>query len=629
MMEMPLRQRDRSRSKDVYGRASYLGMGMGDDECYLREAKAGAQRAANRVLNNLAIAPVGTSGGPNSMHGHDYSNAPRSPPLSKPKTQPMQPMQPIGSSSDSIVSTEVAVERGLMRALSERNEQNLRTDDYFEDELQQRGHPTETHNTHGLQSGGDFDLDTINEPYAQIQDSIPQNNKKKGFLRKMAAKVSAKTLLKPKSTPPGMTVLVSGISKEAWMCGCCGKVFPTFRVADDHETKCIQDVVDAGGFGGGLSSDRSSLRDDHRSSSSAAHRPPSPNFVTRHGAFLSERQQQLHTPTGLSRRARVDDDLMHDLDLRDASQSNHSGKSVYSSARSMQPGVPSPWESKSQLSIDILRANLSSYVSNQPAKLTLPGVKQTSVSFHDQAVPLARPPPFSPTMMVDYQATTPRRKLDSSFDRATINEPATILLTRSMKDHVIVTDEALVNSVTRAAEIVLTRAELDAEKELECMANDKRYYEDMTRRAYALKANPITKFRTDGKSVASKIQNKFVDAWQLIKEGDKENRNFTDEYVKKSRDGSVGQKELVHNGNTHYINVFVKHSIRVVNSELERLAEQRWEDQGEARRDDGTRNFEQFRKFAHVNLVRLAKLALAADFTPRKVSVQLSNDLYR
>jgi hypothetical protein len=287
--------------------------------------------------------------------------------------------------------------------------------------------------------------------------------------------------------------------------------------------------------------------------------------ATRHGAFLSERQQQLHTPTGLSRRARVDDDLMHDLDLRDASQSNHSGKSVYSSARSMQPGVPSPWESKSQLSIDILRANLSSYVSNQPAKLTLPGVKQTSVSFHDQAVPLARPPPFSR----DDDGGLPSDDLDESWIRALIVQPSMSLppfySTRSMKDHVIVTDEALVNSVTRAAEIVLTRAELDAEKELECMANDKRYYEDMTRRAYALKANPITKFRTDGKSVASKIQNKFVDAWQLIKEGDKENRNFTDEYVKKSRDGSVGQKELVHNGNTHYINVFVKHSIRVVN----------------------------------------------------------------
>jgi hypothetical protein len=39
---------------------------------------------------------------------------------------------------------------------------------------------------------------------------IPQNNKKKGFLRKMAAKVSAKTLLKPKNKPPGMTVLSLG-----------------------------------------------------------------------------------------------------------------------------------------------------------------------------------------------------------------------------------------------------------------------------------------------------------------------------------------------------------------------------------------------------------------------------------
>lgn len=77
-----------------------------------------------------------------------------------------------------------------------------------------------------------------------------------------------------------------------------------------------------------------------------------------------------------------------------------------------------------------------------------------------------------------------------------------------------------------------------------------------------------------------------------------------------------------------YINVMVKHSVRVVSTELERLAQQRWEDDhGESR--ESYDNFEHFRKFAHVNLIRLAKLALSADFTPRKVAVQLSNDLYR
>jgi hypothetical protein len=60
MMEMPLRQHDR-RLKDVYTKASFGGVG---DECNLREAKAGAQRAANQVLQKLAIPfpPVSTLG---------------------------------------------------------------------------------------------------------------------------------------------------------------------------------------------------------------------------------------------------------------------------------------------------------------------------------------------------------------------------------------------------------------------------------------------------------------------------------------------------------------------------------------------------------------------------------------
>lgn len=79
------------------------------------------------------------------------------------------------------------------------------------------------------------------------------------------------------------------------------------------------------------------------------------------------------------------------------------------------------------------------------------------------------------------------------------------------------------------------------------------------------------------------------------------------------------------NSQTHYVNVIVRHSFNVVNNELERLAKKRWEEH----RGNTESRFERFRAFAQGNLVKLASLALVSDFTPRKVSVQLSNDLYR
>jgi hypothetical protein len=235
------------------------------------------------------------------------------------------------------------------------------------------------------------------------------------------------------------------------------------------------------------------------------------------------------------------------------------------------------------------------------------------------------------------QRVTPRRRLTSSFDRSTHltggnnndDEPLDILLTRSMRHQIIMTDEALVNSVQRASEIVLTAPEMDAEKDLEYISSDKQYYDDMALRASKFKAHPMSKFRTDGDNAVSKIQNKFVDAWQLIKEGYKETEIFRDQYEKKNRGNDGANKELVHDSNTHYVNVVVRHSVKVVNNEIERLAGNRWKDQASTDGEVVNDNFEQFRKFAHVNLIKLAKLALSVDFTPRKVSIQLSNDLYR
>ena len=112
-----------------------------------------------------------------------------------------------------------------------------------------------------------------------------------------------------------------------------------------------------------------------------------------------------------------------------------------------------------------------------------------------------------------------------------------------------------------------------------------------------------------------------------------------------------------------YVNVMVRNSVQVVSHELERLAKKRWED-ANSQSNAGNR-FERFRAIAHGNLgmsfvvvelelwrilvwdcrltnhvswllllfllitVKLAGLALASDFTPRRIAVQLSNDLYR
>ena len=66
-------------------------------------------------------------------------------------------------------------------------------------------------------------------------------SEKKGFLKKIISK--------RKRTTPGMLVLVAWwcTSKEAWMCGCCGKVFSTFCAADDHEKRSIRGLQDTGG----------------------------------------------------------------------------------------------------------------------------------------------------------------------------------------------------------------------------------------------------------------------------------------------------------------------------------------------------------------------------------------------
>eukprot|EP00977_Amphora_coffeiformis_P019387 scaffold7213_cov166-Amphora_coffeaeformis.AAC.3 len=223
---------------------------------------------------------------------------------------------------------------------------------------------------------------------------------------------------------------------------------------------------------------------------------------------------------------------------------------------------------------------------------------------------------------VSYSNTVPLR-IDPLLGQPEPHEA--LLLSRTMQETAILADEAVVQVCDKAAPHVMTEAEQDAEWELACLARDKEYYDKMADRERARRTKPSDKYRSlDNKHLWGKVQNKFVDAYQLMKEGG-DKKGFQDEYARAQKENNQAVA-IHHNNRTLYLNVMVKNNIQVVRKELERLAHQRWERLEERRQGN---RFERFRAMAHVNMVRIAGLALANDFTPRRVAVQLSNDLHR
>jgi len=138
----------------------------------------------------------------------------------------------------------------------------------------------------------------------------------------------------------------------------------------------------------------------------------------------------------------------------------------------------------------------------------------------------------------------------------------------------------------------------------------------------------------ESKSLKSKMfspfRNRFVHAHELIKKGPAVSN--TDLYHDKARSqneqGAEKRRDIKHTKSTLYINVVVKNSVQVVNNELERLAREWWQDNKKEERGRDFQ-FEFIRAVTQQKVIQLAGLALASDFTPRKVAVQLSNDLYR
>jgi hypothetical protein len=185
------------------------------------------------------------------------------------------------------------------------------------------------------------------------------------------------------------------------------------------------------------------------------------------------------------------------------------------------------------------------------------------------------------------------------------------------------------------------------------------------KRSIARRTNPSNRYRSDREDILAKVQNKFVDAYQLMKESDGK-KGITDQYNRVHKIiGKEGTTSILmkHTDSTLYVNVMVKNSVEVVRKELERLAKERWDVDAKittasttnttittttkklpsdntdhenlhhhhhhdinntASRSSSSNNltrFERFRIYTQRNIVKLAGIALASDFTVRPYNI--------
>ena len=222
----------------------------------------------------------------------------------------------------------------------------------------------------------------------------------------------------------------------------------------------------------------------------------------------------------------------------------------------------------------------------------------------------------------------------------TDTEPGAIHLSDSMRRYIVMTDEAILKVVERAAPFVVTSDESDAERELALLARDRAYYDLLEARRLKHLSKDGGRSRTGnvGRDFFNTVKGRFSEAYRLIKEGDEEGTAVVDLYKTRGAGGKGAETaDIDHSDSTLYINVVVKNSINVINNELKRLAKTRWENtqkdgaitEKQRQQNHPGEAFEWFRAVAQLKIVQLAGIALASDFTPRRIAIQLSNDLYR
>lgn len=435
-------------------------------------------------------------------------------------------------------------------------------------------------------------------------------------------------------------------ASAAWMCGVCGQAFPSLESAQKHEDWHLKHVVASLGW----ADDSTNL--NFLASPTAATAMPTTTAktaaataTTTTNAFLFDRSLRGVPP---SRRYRFDssDSIPHAI--LPQNRSNRTGRGRSGSHGGGGGGIDNGREDR----FYSVRHDRGGEVEEEKAEEGFPPDAaahpyrrrsrapsgSSEVRFWDDdrgagggggggGLDL---PPWATPSDIRHTSVGPldqhRRRLLMLRD-----QPLPLLAAQAERDYVVLADEALLDVCRRAAPMVLTPTELRAERRLASLARDKRHYDDLLSRALARRTNPTNRFRSDADTLRGKVLNKLLDAYQLMKEGD-HLAHTKDRYSGAKGGGSGGggagaaDALLPHTAATLYVNVLVRNGVQVVRRELERLAREKWEHPDMA--DHYTR-FERFRAYAHANMVKLAGLALASDFTVRGKAEAFASDCVR
>jgi hypothetical protein len=458
------------------------------------------------------------------------------------------------TSLQSELSWEGAMRRGSQRGSREANETGSIADDYH----------------------SEFDITTVTE--AVTDDVTKASNRRKTVAaapkkKKIGWKAKHKTPSHASGNGP------SANDGDAWMCGVCGRAFSNLDAADRHENQHIQQVVASLGWAG----------------------EPGFNSILHANSFLN-------TPSnardGLVRRRRLPS-------FGEAAESPAMSGDTASARNGFPKSAQFDFPEEEKVSEDLLLGD------GKPAARWKGSMRphpiRTIVPQFDTELPegaLIPKPRARTNSEVRFDTSGPTfEKIDDTFS-GDQQEDGLLLISNSMRDYVVLADEALINVCERAESFILTQPEMEAERELKLLARDKLYYDQIAERSLARKKNPSNRYRTDEKGIRGKLQNKFVDAYQLMKEGDAKTMN--DQYNRKRKGADEISSVIVHTDKTLFVNVMVKNSVQVVRHELQRLARKRWENMEET---ESFTRFERFRVYAHMNIVKLAGIALASDFT--------------
>ena len=424
--------------------------------------------------------------------------------------------------------------------------------------------------------------------------------------------------LQRRTSKSALKQLASELSNEAWMCGVCGKSFSSFAAAQKHEDFHILEVISDLGWGAPIQplvpEEQSHSSIDNMESTNNT--DPSTPIRETSQINLSDRLAVSHRMTS-SPCPRPDMLHMSSTPLSISGRGSMQPYNTPALQRKKRFSRRNSFEDTDDASFrstntpNILEYDLTTSIVKPTSKIPMSPIHE--LRLHDKNQQNNKKQKLS----IEVHNDTP--------DRASHEHD--LLVPQGMRNCIVLADEALVDVCEKAKALILSPQEEEAELELHYLAQDKAYYDMLQVRSVdRRRGGTYSHFRAEGKSILSKVQNKFVDAYQLMKEGKAKNKSTTMDHYTRKLKGDIDTIHILENNDrTLYVNVIVKASLKVVSHELQRLAKQRWE-AAQAKKDGydpQTERFQQFRALAQDNLVKLAGIALAADFTPRRIALSL------